>query len=173
MMKSRYTFGLLFALVALLLVTGVTTAASARQSHWGASKLHVKKFDFGGQTLLDDVTIEDENVVQHLLAEIRSMPPKPEFQICTKQGVPSFEFTFLNGEQEILAARGDISGCGTVTMNDKDRRQPTRAFWSEINGAIYAAQAKATFGPLTIERVATGDQPAAKALLADPVKIRH
>src|SRR5207244_13212347 len=101
------------------------------------------------------------------------MPPKPEFQICTKQGGPSFEFTFLDGEQEILTARGDMSGCGTVTLHDKDRRQPTRAFWSEINEAIYAAEAKVTFGPLTIERVATGDQPAAKAVLADPIKIRQ
>jgi hypothetical protein len=72
---------------------------------------------------------------QELYTMIYALPKVAPDRMCTMQAGPNYDLTFVQGDKTILSVNADRSGCGTVTLDKNDQRQPDKKFWELLNQA--------------------------------------
>jgi hypothetical protein len=114
------------------------------------------------------VTLRVLAQTQQLYQTMLALPPMPQQIACPAVAGPRYELTFLRGTQTQVRAVADRGGCGTVTIaGEKQDRLASKAFWDQLNQAIYAATPIAKPQALAIQHTLQGNQPVRTARIAD------
>ena len=90
------------------------------------------------------VTLSVISMVQHLYATTLALPQMPGQQSCTLELGRAYQLVFLQGEKTLASVIAQRYGCGVVTIaGEKQNRQATQDFWSQLDQAIQKAMDKA------------------------------
>src|SRR5690242_12769476 len=129
-MKSRNVAALIFA-IAMILLTGCGNSAASAGGTVPATQVDRLKIVIYPVTNAQSrtTTITNASQVQQLYQAIYALPKIAEDRACTMQAGPRYDLTFMKGEQVVLSTNADSSGCGTISLNSNDQRQPDKNFW--------------------------------------------
>jgi len=127
-------------------------------------------------------TVTDAEQIQQLLDAALKLERMPEDQACTLQLGPSYNLSFLKGDQQLVSIVADKSGCGTVTLAQNDTRLADEAFWTllrDIGGKELEENQgtpPATTGEITAVEITTlpvtGDSAVAM-ITGEPDKVKQ
>jgi hypothetical protein len=79
-------------------------------------------------------------LVLQLYATTFALPLMPQNVVCTLERGPHYTLTFLRNNKPLATALAKRDGCHPVTITgEKQDRQATSAFWSQLDQAIQRA----------------------------------
>lgn len=86
------------------------------------------------------VTLSVVSMVQQLYTTTFALPQMPELQSCTLELGRDYTLVFLRGKKALASVVAQRYGCGVVTIaGEKQNRQATQDFWSQLDQAISTA----------------------------------
>lgn len=101
------------------------------------------------------LTLSDAALVRQLYATVFALPTLSPLQACTADAGPHYRLTFLQGTATLETVEAHREGCWPVTIaSTRSLRQATRAFWEQLDHAIYLATP-----PLKPDRLAVAVAP--------------
>jgi hypothetical protein len=86
------------------------------------------------------LTLTNSALVLQLYATTFALPQMPQNVVCTLERGPHYTLTFLRNNKPLATALAKRDGCHPVTITgEKQDRQATSAFWSQLDQAIQKA----------------------------------
>ncbi|MDQ2717655.1 MAG: hypothetical protein M3Z08_22410 [Chloroflexota bacterium] len=97
--------------------------------------------------------------VRQLYRVTTTLPPYQQPPACTQQMGVRYGLTFLAGGKKMVSATYDSSGCGLVTFNQNDRRNPTQEFSVLLGHAIKDTTPPVQMDQLIVIHTVNASQP--------------
>lgn len=162
----------LACLVLIMLLAGLSgcgwqTASSHASVESGPDRVQIAIHALDSQVGKPVVTLTDISRVRQLYATLLALAPLPQNIGCTADFGPSYTLSFLEEGKTLATATAERYGCRPVSLaGEKQDRETTQAFWSQLDQAIYQATPVARPEQLAILHTVQPDQLSQTAQIA-------
>jgi hypothetical protein len=120
------------------------------------------------------VTLRVTAQIQQLYQTMLALPLMPQGIPCTTELGTHYQLTFLHGTQVQAQAQAQRDGCRPVTIaGEKQDRQASQDFWTQLDKAIVAATPVPRPQSLAIQHALQGNQPVQTARITDATKAQR